>query len=523
MPNYEIDYNSVIDFDWVDPSTYSSDVWIYDVPWQYDNYIDAWWSVTDTNAARRWPCPEWWHVPKIDEAYIGLYALTAYSTWHNWLDINWLDFEDIFGMYDYVIWIFNSDMSDNCPRWHILPAKNDSSFPPSQDWWTILWTRYFWWGGWWWRNSQKISRDNSIPDHIMFAHNPSLWEFFAIAYDSNDTPISTYRLADKFLWATEIIDFYYDSENNYCYKWWLYNLWYTYQRWNNYAFNFNPEIYENILDPSNITYQTIYNARPFQYNWNIIHWWWWKKSNIKLLDESKSSTKAAPSYTEFATYEINISLWNYVEPTHNLRPKWSEYVENPLTDSEIENERVDINDIYLYDWTQWILIDNHIVPHVFVTQTEYDSISDKKYHNWTLYLFVDKHPWDPSWPGCDDLHEYEDFEFVSPRSNSDTKAAPTIIWSTATEWTASCVEELNRCPQWYYDKFLEESHLWWWRSTRISADNYLYLWERMEDASKWFSRWTAYNSSTWYTYYIRVDVDTYEWSSEAEEPSAISV
>lgn len=518
MPNYEVDSESTIDFDWVTPSTYSSNTFIASLDDQYTNSDDAWWSITDTDTAKRWPCPEWWHVPTDAEVDFWFMALIAYSAWKTWMD-----FEEawyyIWNEYDIILSLLDCDNYKNNGLWHILPVKNTPVVPPSDlSWWWVLLGNFNTWWWWWWNVSMKSSTRDWNLDSISFLHNEEQ-EIFSVVLIGSWDILWTYTFADKLLWATEIFDIASGAISNYSIKIWLINVWYTYQWWNNYPFNLNPATFEEIFDTQNITYQTIYNSRPYNYNWNIIMvvpTSWpikWSISNILKINKEKD-IKAAPSENPYWTYWINRSLWNYVDPTHNLRPKWTSYVEDPTTDSEIENERVDINDIYLYDWTQWILMDNHIVPHVFVTQTEYNGISDKKYHNWTLYLFVDKHPWDPENP-CDNLWEYEQFKELALWEDYD----PGVIKSTrdvtihdsAPQRAQAICDRLNWCLSGYRSKFYWDSdyhndhfiHTSWW---------YLF-WE----IGTWWTTTTleVYDASTWYVYYFISQNEQWTWEVES--------
>jgi len=38
--------------------------------WDSSNNTNLWWETTNTNAARRWPCEEWWHIPSSADSAI---------------------------------------------------------------------------------------------------------------------------------------------------------------------------------------------------------------------------------------------------------------------------------------------------------------------------------------------------------------------------------------------------------------------------------------------------------------------
>ena len=57
------------------PSKYSRDIWSTALSWNSENNL--WWDEDNTHEARKWPCPEWWHVPSKNEWQ------TVYNTWIN--------------------------------------------------------------------------------------------------------------------------------------------------------------------------------------------------------------------------------------------------------------------------------------------------------------------------------------------------------------------------------------------------------------------------------------------------------
>lgn len=42
---------------------YDSSTWIQQAAWDSSVNANLWGNTTNTNEARRWPCPEWWHIP----------------------------------------------------------------------------------------------------------------------------------------------------------------------------------------------------------------------------------------------------------------------------------------------------------------------------------------------------------------------------------------------------------------------------------------------------------------------------
>ena len=69
------------------PSKFSSSTWIKTNPWDNwsssNNYnYDLWWNVTNTDQARQWPCPNWWHVPSRDE-WVAIRSAWCQSKWYS--------------------------------------------------------------------------------------------------------------------------------------------------------------------------------------------------------------------------------------------------------------------------------------------------------------------------------------------------------------------------------------------------------------------------------------------------------
>jgi uncharacterized protein (TIGR02145 family) len=67
------------------PSTYGAPDFIiwgssYRNDWVKIHNDDLWWDITDTLAARQWPCPSWWHVPTTLE-WGDLFKIWCQSRW----------------------------------------------------------------------------------------------------------------------------------------------------------------------------------------------------------------------------------------------------------------------------------------------------------------------------------------------------------------------------------------------------------------------------------------------------------
>lgn len=517
------EYNDeTIDFSNIQPSTYSSNKIDYKLE-HYTNGSNARWEdeAWENFTARQWPCQSWWHVPDDDnESYADIIMyLHAYATWEYDESLN--DTSQVMAYYSPVL----SDYYSRYWMWHIIPIKN-TPLEPDETWDFIC------------SIPTKIKSSNA---QIMLYHNSTLWVFTSYIDDWLNPPHDALTFSDKFLWATEICDPLWE----YLEKWSVTiskaKFWNTYQWWNNYAFDLLPKpielIFKNVMIPSSFAgnpllvepkiEQIISEKNPYWYNWNIIFclpspfsWWTYTEQSILTKELKKWDTKTSNGNNVSndnnvsTTHLLNSSLWNYVLTQYNLRPKWTSYVEDSTTDSEIETERVDINDIYLYDWTQWILMDNHIVPHVFVTQTEYNGISDKKYHNWTLYLFVDRHPWDPENP-CDNLWEYEQFEELAQWEDYD----PSVIKSTrdvtihdsAPQRAQAICDRLNWCLSGYRSKFYWDSN---YRNDHFIHTSWWYLFWKIDT---W---WTlteleVYDASTWYIYFFVSDDEQWTWEVES--------
>lgn len=70
---------------------YSSDIfvhWTINTSWMDWINTNLWWWNTWTYEAMQWPCPEWFHVPRID-TYLDLYIKlwTLWLSTENWIDI----------------------------------------------------------------------------------------------------------------------------------------------------------------------------------------------------------------------------------------------------------------------------------------------------------------------------------------------------------------------------------------------------------------------------------------------------
>ena len=59
---------------------YSSDVYRTASRWDSSNNTNIWWYITNTEEARRWPCPEWWHIPSASE-FERLVTLLKNAAW----------------------------------------------------------------------------------------------------------------------------------------------------------------------------------------------------------------------------------------------------------------------------------------------------------------------------------------------------------------------------------------------------------------------------------------------------------
>lgn len=160
-----------IDVTWVEPSTYSREIFYYNpypYKWDINSIRDLWWFITWTNEARRWPCPEWFHVPERSEVEVILdynaMKRMKISQWHqiqcsDWKYFKWSDRNPY---YFYLCdstksepWFWEQIMhfwyqNPNHPSawfyryWHwywypVRPFKNEPVVPDLQSWdWVAL-------------------------------------------------------------------------------------------------------------------------------------------------------------------------------------------------------------------------------------------------------------------------------------------------------------------------------------------------------------------------------------------------
>lgn len=205
-----------------------------------------WWILVDDYSAMRWPCPEWFHVPKSSErsavinAWVSLWARTTswttsvtnfrtylklpnivylfegnwlpwtwwtpqhrYYWWcrQTWSDWNWRYCDALDVVEDYWWSIRVDDASSNhwCP---VRPFKDKPVIPDST--WTTLYS------------------SDAFPGSRNIKHSQSLW-LITISYDW------TYiTIADKNAGATSVYNFW-DTITSA-------NWWWLYQWWNNYPF-----------------------------------------------------------------------------------------------------------------------------------------------------------------------------------------------------------------------------------------------------------------------------------------------
>ena len=115
------------------PSEYSGGTWISVNPRYLDNsdwqthYKDLWWWVTDTNAAKKWPCATWFHVPTLAErtnintVWANMWAWNSSSGWSNFTNYlkippmwirNWSDTASAF-QWAVGIWTATTSNRDN--------------------------------------------------------------------------------------------------------------------------------------------------------------------------------------------------------------------------------------------------------------------------------------------------------------------------------------------------------------------------------------------------------------------------
>lgn len=277
------------DFQWVSVSTNAIDFTNYGSYYEsssfYKNWADSWSTVnnpnlrgetTNTNEARRWPCPDWFHIPSLSDANnlksaleelsidvstngenVRAYLKMPYArnyTGHSTVQANYWLSTPSSSTVSYCIrfsptWIL-FPVTDFMVEWmSIRPFKNTFVLPWSS--WSWAWTILYWssfWSNWIYRN-------------------PGSW---LISIYTSSYQIT---IADKNLWATQAYNVWDAECEANCGKY--------YQWWNNHWF---PRWYWPIVSSPKVDWSkywpyyynsTIYHADNWQWvTWHYNLWWW---------------------------------------------------------------------------------------------------------------------------------------------------------------------------------------------------------------------------------------------------------
>lgn len=289
--------------------------------WSSNQNDDLWWWVTDTLAARRWPCESWFHVPTKDDFD------TLYNIMHQ---IFWIDSIYLLSQYLYlpIDWQITT-WWDSSSNWTRAAATS---------WWTLYnWSSIsnrsfnsFWilWMTWYerYQTSTSYRRQCSpirpfknevvIPDNTWTCiynwyyqpwiyHNASQW-LISLSSDW----INWITMADKNLWATQVYN-YWDTMSQT-------NCWKQYQRWNNYWFSFSWSVStsKTQVNTSNYWPTNPYSSSTFYLQVGTNQHWsspinsnlWWDTNNTLVARKWPCDTwYHVPTKTEL---ENIISVWN---------------------------------------------------------------------------------------------------------------------------------------------------------------------------------------------------------------------
>ena len=96
--------------------------------WDTSNNTNLWWWVTGSNEDKRWPCPEWFHIPTMAEADSLLSTMTSIG-FPSWSDFNYYLKMPYAGVY---VWDNASYAGSNYAHYTTSTSvDNDSRYMPS--------------------------------------------------------------------------------------------------------------------------------------------------------------------------------------------------------------------------------------------------------------------------------------------------------------------------------------------------------------------------------------------------------
>lgn len=117
--------------------------------WDNSNNMNLWWDETNTNAARQWPCSEWYHIPSRSE----------WRDVFNTLEEFWLNTKEWLKKYLFMplAWALSYDywaLIDTGTLWFWATTERVDNYNEFY-WW--------WWRNWWEVGSRNIDWANAIP------------------------------------------------------------------------------------------------------------------------------------------------------------------------------------------------------------------------------------------------------------------------------------------------------------------------------------------------------------------------
>ena len=314
--------------------------------WDSSNNANLWWQTTNTLVARRWPCPEWFHVASDSERanlityWINIWAWSA-SNWSNakdfllipfnnnyrhcqssqntqantdrcifWSSTNWESWKAAV-CWIWVPWL--TRFQDYTSNWYyIRPFKNVAVIPDSS--WDLL---YDW--------------EAPLITTAWVYHNAWLW-LISISKDW-ETWIT---IADKNLGASQVWNDW-DTMTSY-------NCWSYYQWWNNCSFPFawpttSSQNTDNISSnwPWNYYTKCTWWARwywTYTYSWSWSYrndnLWWWVTWTNEAMQWPCPSWWHVMSYREadyfwntFSNIVLKIPKVWYVQDANVIQARWS--------------------------------------------------------------------------------------------------------------------------------------------------------------------------------------------------------
>ena len=303
---------------------YDSDTFIYwNNDWSSVRNDNLWWNTDNTNAARKWPCARWYHVPSMYEwqwvkAIMNWLSLSTWDDWRinlhmpfegycYWSDASFSN-QGVTGYYcsstpdgstscrtcQFNSWsVYESSTLWRAYGFAIRPFKNEFVTPTSS-WTVIQWTLWSAWIFW--------DQTNGL-----------------ISITSDWT--TGYTMTDKNLWATTV---YSDWD-----KLSLTNCWLFYQWWNNHWFLWILEVSDTKVDASTYWPWNYYSSSIFitasasPYDWSSQrndNLWWDSTWTSDARQWPCPSWYHVPSSSEWISV-INAMVWLSLTVWSDFRDK----------------------------------------------------------------------------------------------------------------------------------------------------------------------------------------------------------